>query len=414
MQPRRNSVKDLELPTFPPSPKVYVSTWIDRVDLALKGAEESGRGKWTDFALYYMLGNKLMENAARWWVNMNRQLPKRKRTWTLPHTDDEYDGTDHGDSRYRRTRPTYSHDGQCGFRKNMEHAALFTNPQGVYNVVTGTWDPPPGHVWNGKYWYEPKKAEQKRTALTLPASDRTTSKKTAKVGSKREIIESSSDELDAKPRKKKLKAAVEQTSGTKRRVETMASEEIQSSNESRPNRGMCFQCDQHDHWSTDDEVETGEGGGVARTGEGAESQEPAMKMDASTGTAGECLEAASLVLPDGIGTAVECTQTAAALKLNEGMSTSETNVSEDMETFDANAKPEADEDGLNEVVDEKTNEESRIDIDSTVAEDDDVQCERVARRQARRSAKRERAKAWLARKKRRERDETAEQQRVSE
>ncbi|KAE9268116.1 hypothetical protein PF001_g29788 [Phytophthora fragariae] len=60
-QPRRKSVKDLELPTFTPSPKVSVSTWIDRVDLALKGAEESGRGKWSDSALYYILGNKLME-----------------------------------------------------------------------------------------------------------------------------------------------------------------------------------------------------------------------------------------------------------------------------------------------------------------------------------------------------------------
>ncbi|KAE9056248.1 hypothetical protein PF010_g31836, partial [Phytophthora fragariae] len=53
-QPRRKSVKDLELPTFTPSPKVSVSTWIDRVDLALKGAEGSGRGKWSDSALYYI------------------------------------------------------------------------------------------------------------------------------------------------------------------------------------------------------------------------------------------------------------------------------------------------------------------------------------------------------------------------
>ncbi|OWY95504.1 hypothetical protein PHMEG_00034478 [Phytophthora megakarya] len=36
---RRKNVKDLELPTFVPSPKVSVSTWIDRVDLALKEAD---------------------------------------------------------------------------------------------------------------------------------------------------------------------------------------------------------------------------------------------------------------------------------------------------------------------------------------------------------------------------------------
>ncbi|POM62689.1 Gag-pol fusion protein [Phytophthora palmivora] len=70
---RRKSVKDLELPTFTPSPKVPVSTWIDRVDLALKGAAESGRGEWSDKALYFILGNKLMENASKWWVDMDRR-----------------------------------------------------------------------------------------------------------------------------------------------------------------------------------------------------------------------------------------------------------------------------------------------------------------------------------------------------
>ncbi|KAE8988717.1 hypothetical protein PR001_g21965 [Phytophthora rubi] len=79
---RRKSVKDLELPTFTPSPKVSVSTWIDRVDLALQGAVESGRGRWSDKSLYFILGNKLMENAAKWWVDMDRRLPETKRTWT--------------------------------------------------------------------------------------------------------------------------------------------------------------------------------------------------------------------------------------------------------------------------------------------------------------------------------------------
>ncbi|KAE8952547.1 hypothetical protein PR002_g32647 [Phytophthora rubi] len=115
-------------------------------------------------------------------------------------------------------------------RHDMEHAALFTNPQGVYNAVTGTWDPPPGHQWNGKYWYEPKK-----TARTKP---------------KRETVESSSDESDAKPKKKKLKAAVKQAAGDKRRVEEQAPEAKRSGKESRPNSGVCFQCGQPGHWST--------------------------------------------------------------------------------------------------------------------------------------------------------------------
>uniref|UniRef100_H3H6V8 Retrotransposon gag domain-containing protein n=1 Tax=Phytophthora ramorum TaxID=164328 RepID=H3H6V8_PHYRM len=58
-----------------------VSTWIDRVDLALEGARHSGRGTWTDKELYFVLGNKLMESAAKWWVTTNRKLPRHQRTW---------------------------------------------------------------------------------------------------------------------------------------------------------------------------------------------------------------------------------------------------------------------------------------------------------------------------------------------
>ncbi|KAE8889050.1 hypothetical protein PF003_g26817 [Phytophthora fragariae] len=30
--------------------------------------------------------------------------------------------------------------------------AFFTNPQGVYNKYTDTWDVPDGRFWNGRYW----------------------------------------------------------------------------------------------------------------------------------------------------------------------------------------------------------------------------------------------------------------------
>ncbi|GMF44401.1 unnamed protein product [Phytophthora fragariaefolia] len=63
---RRANIKDLELPTFTPSPKVSVSTWIDRVDLALEGARSSGCGRWSDAELFFILGNKLMDSASRW------------------------------------------------------------------------------------------------------------------------------------------------------------------------------------------------------------------------------------------------------------------------------------------------------------------------------------------------------------
>ncbi|KAE8879327.1 hypothetical protein PF003_g36567 [Phytophthora fragariae] len=79
---RRQNVKDLELPTYVPSPEVSVSTWIDRIDLILTGAEESGRGSWTDRSLYFIVGGKLQEDAARWWVNLSRRLNEHKKRWS--------------------------------------------------------------------------------------------------------------------------------------------------------------------------------------------------------------------------------------------------------------------------------------------------------------------------------------------
>ncbi|ETK83302.1 hypothetical protein L915_11455 [Phytophthora nicotianae] len=65
---KRPSVKDLELPTFTRSPKVAVSTWIDRVDLALKEwshASEHGLKKTLRFD----------KPAAEWRVSMRRMMP---------------------------------------------------------------------------------------------------------------------------------------------------------------------------------------------------------------------------------------------------------------------------------------------------------------------------------------------------
>ncbi|EGZ21245.1 hypothetical protein PHYSODRAFT_285574, partial [Phytophthora sojae] len=79
---RRRAIRDLDLPTFLPTPLTSVTTWIARVDLALEGARLSGRGEWTDQELYYILGNKLQDSAARWWVQLDRKLRDRERTWT--------------------------------------------------------------------------------------------------------------------------------------------------------------------------------------------------------------------------------------------------------------------------------------------------------------------------------------------
>lgn len=67
---------------YKPSPNISVSTWIAKVDLAIEGARISGRGDWTDRELYFIVGNKLHDNAASWWVQVNQELQDDEKTWT--------------------------------------------------------------------------------------------------------------------------------------------------------------------------------------------------------------------------------------------------------------------------------------------------------------------------------------------
>jgi hypothetical protein len=277
---RRTNIKDLELPTFTPSPKVSVSTWIDRVDLALEGARSSGRGRWSDSELFFILGNKLMDSASRWWVTMNRKLTPQERTWTTLKTAllrrygerlDISAAEWRVNQRQMMPGETYA-DFAAGLRDatgrnlveervllaqfyrclnltvkqlvkqrnplTLEHAvdfateiddtnanvaqgmqnigqpwatapspylipmagttgqtmvipgvggtglpldamlaaqmamtggdagavALFTNPQGVWNKFSGTWDVPKGRQWNGKFWAEVTRKERKTSS----------------------------------------------------------------------------------------------------------------------------------------------------------------------------------------------------------------------------------------------------------
>ncbi|ETL97044.1 hypothetical protein L917_05602 [Phytophthora nicotianae] len=373
-RPRKKSVKDLELPTFTPSPKVSVSTWIDRVELALKGAEESGRGTWSDKALYFILGNKLMESASKWWVDMDRRLSDRRRTWTYlkrallrrygekldksaaewrvsmrrmmpgethadfaaglrgvvgrnkvservllaqfyrcldkttkklvkqdpkPRTleeavdkateiDDPMDNVAQGmanigqawaiaPSRY--VIPMDGTTGQTGVipgisgtgvptlmpaggengttaAGDVRPVALFTNPQGVYNAYSGTWDPPPGHLWNGKYWYEPRRTDKKRAAVA--SSDNSGSKgKSPAVHQKkrRERDDSSDDGAAGRPKPRKLKAAVRQAATEEKPSGGRTNITGQRTGRERPTDGdqtagpRCYRCGQQGHMS---------------------------------------------------------------------------------------------------------------------------------------------------------------------
>ncbi|GMF28835.1 unnamed protein product [Phytophthora fragariaefolia] len=62
--------------------RLSVSTWIAKVDLAVEGVSVSGRGEWADKELYFIVGNKLQDNAAIWWVQMDQELPDPEKTWT--------------------------------------------------------------------------------------------------------------------------------------------------------------------------------------------------------------------------------------------------------------------------------------------------------------------------------------------
>lgn len=361
-------MKDLELPTFTPSPKVSVSTWIDRVDLALKGAAESGRRKWSDHALYLILGNKLMDNAARWWVNMDRRLPSRDRTWAylkkalLRRYGERLDksaaewrvnmrrmmpGETYSDFAaalrdvvgrnkvserillaqfYRnldkttkklvkqRPKPATLEEavdkaneiddpmdnvaqgmlnigqpwaiapspylvpvggttgqtlvipgiGGTGLPAELQVAndggmtaaegehgtlALFTNPQGVWNEYSGTWDVPSGRIWNGKFWYESKKASRKRSAENAARSSRKETKKPAKAQKTRvEPPTSSSDESDVKPQRKKQKAAVRQAA-VPRQEQRSGSTQPPGKPRVPQNSQACWKCGKNGHWA---------------------------------------------------------------------------------------------------------------------------------------------------------------------
>ncbi|OWY91298.1 hypothetical protein PHMEG_00040181 [Phytophthora megakarya] len=124
--------------------------------------------------------------------------------------------------------------------------ALFTNPQDVYNAYSGTWDPPPGHARNGKYWYEPRKTARKPVAASIASNQMESKRMAVNAKPRREQTVSSGEEPDEKPRKKRLKAAVKKTVGPEERdQETSVGQRRVSTDGSK-----CFTCGQEGHWST--------------------------------------------------------------------------------------------------------------------------------------------------------------------
>lgn len=363
---RKKSIKDLELAPFKPSPTVSDSTWITKVDLALEGARVSGRGDWTDAELYYILGNKLQDNAARWWVQMDKELPVTERTWTKlktslqrrygerpdksaaewrvsrrrmmpeetyadfaaglrdltgqnriservllaqfyrsldkttrqlvkqrpkPRTleeavdkateiDDPIDNVAQGMHNIGQPWATAPNpylvpmdgttgqvlvipgvgggasagdDGTLMMKQDGEDLAYFTNPQGVWNKYTGTWDVPDGRTWNGRYW-KPTRKERRQQAMT---GAQTTGKRPAGRGDRKAKTmmvrppPESSDESEADaeplppPKRRRKEAPIRQVKPVEARTEN-----TDGRVDRRPSEvNRCYACGQAGHFA---------------------------------------------------------------------------------------------------------------------------------------------------------------------
>ncbi|KAE9308974.1 hypothetical protein PF008_g20830 [Phytophthora fragariae] len=125
---------------------------------------------------------------------------------------------------------------------------MFTNPQGIYNKYSGKWDKPPGHKWNGKYWYEPLKAERKRTAAGENRSEQKKPASREKMRQeKADAAGSSGSESDTKPRRKRLKAAVRQATAQEN---TTKDQRVVRQGQQSSRATGCFLCGDTTHWAS--------------------------------------------------------------------------------------------------------------------------------------------------------------------
>ncbi|ETL31033.1 hypothetical protein L916_16055 [Phytophthora nicotianae] len=121
-------------------------------------------------------------------------------------------------------------DGEAGA------VVLFTNPQGVWNDYSGTWDVSLGHVWSGKYWVETM-AEQKRAARNLQSQARGNPKRSERKVRNQRDTDDSDEESNVKPARKKLKAAVKQA-----QPQARAGGTTQPGKGASPGSYSCFNC----------------------------------------------------------------------------------------------------------------------------------------------------------------------------
>ncbi|GMF52611.1 unnamed protein product [Phytophthora fragariaefolia] len=262
-----------------------------RLDLALEGARFSGRGDWTDHELYYILGNKLQDSAARWWVQLDRKLRDNERTWTRLKSSllRRYgERLDKAMTEWRvDQRPPDSYVvPACGTTGHMaiipgvgsaevreeEKLAFFTNSRGIYNKYTGLWEAPKGRTSNGHMWAPTaRKRMAPTTAVTTmkrPMASRTEKKaKVSRAVATNDYVRQSDDDEEAgvaptPPPAKKTKSTTRRAKAVTRQVKGVEAPRMTGGTaqvDRRYGEPKCYACNRFGHMARecpDDEART--------------------------------------------------------------------------------------------------------------------------------------------------------------
>ncbi|GMF51807.1 unnamed protein product [Phytophthora fragariaefolia] len=143
---------------------------------------------------------------------------------------------------------------------DSNEVAYFTNPQGVYNKYTGTWDVPDGRFWNGRYWQPSRRGAKHQASRDAIAGGKRGSRhgvdKKAKIctarAAKASSEESASDDAAPPPKQKQRTAVVRRTSAKvkKASAEDVATNEDGTKAKRWPrSKSNCYACGSMGHFA---------------------------------------------------------------------------------------------------------------------------------------------------------------------
>ncbi|KAE8974998.1 hypothetical protein PR001_g25834 [Phytophthora rubi] len=141
-------------------------------------------------------------------------------------------------------------------KPDTEGLSYFTDPQGVWNKYTGTWDVPDGRTWNGRYWKPSRKERTQKAGSDTASSNHSGGKRLASRGERkaRAMVvrsqsgsnEDSEPEPPAQPTKRrKGKGAVRQVRSIDTEVPTTETKNPRWANAEH----KCYACGQVGHFA---------------------------------------------------------------------------------------------------------------------------------------------------------------------